>query len=57
MPHLRIPFIIPAEENLSGDIIAITGFSILGKNHKPIEFSAVNLKICTLKNKNTLIFL
>jgi ATPase subunit of ABC transporter with duplicated ATPase domains len=29
------PFIIPAENDLSGDIISITEFSIIGKNHKP----------------------
>jgi len=31
------PFIIPAEADLSGDIITITGFTVLGKNHKPIQ--------------------
>ncbi len=31
------PFIIPAEDNLSGDIVSITGFSVIGKNHKPVQ--------------------
>ncbi|MDB5204205.1 MAG: transporter family protein ATP-binding cassette, subfamily er 3 [Candidatus Taylorbacteria bacterium] len=31
------PFIIPAENDLSGDIVAITGFTVLGKNHKPVQ--------------------
>ncbi len=34
------PFIIPAENDLSGDIISITGFGIIGKNHKPVQKKA-----------------
>lgn len=31
------PFIIPAPSDLSGDIISITEFGIIGKNHKPVQ--------------------
>jgi ATPase subunit of ABC transporter with duplicated ATPase domains len=34
------PFIIPAQENLNGDVVEITGFSIMGKNHKPVQKKA-----------------
>ncbi len=30
------PFVIPAQEGLSGDILNITSFTTLGKNHKPV---------------------
>ncbi len=34
------PFIIPAENDLSGDIISITGFGVIGKNHKSVQKKA-----------------
>ncbi len=30
------PFVIPAQEGLSGEILNITSFTTLGKNHKPV---------------------
>lgn len=46
------PFIIPCEENLSGDIISITSFSVLGKNHKPVQRRA---SITLRKSKHLLL--
>ncbi len=34
------PFIIPAQDGLSGEILNISSFSVIGKNHKPVARKA-----------------
>ena len=47
------PFIIPAQENLSGDILTISSYSILSpKTHKPVKRTA---SIALRKNKHLLL--
>lgn len=34
------PFIIPAQDGVVGEVLNITSFSVIGKNHKPVERKA-----------------
>lgn len=46
------PFVIPAQQDLSGELVSITGFSIIGKNHKPVQKTA---KVVLRKNSHLLL--